>query len=80
MKEEFKIRDIAAILGLEVLKTQGRNTLCVCPFCGDGRGKFAFREDKNLYNCFHCDEKGNAFSLYKKIRGISDSKEAAKEI
>ena len=66
--ERFNIADIVRIRGIEVLRETGAETMCVCPFCGDRRGKFSYTLKKgnkeNLYKCFHCGASGSSIDLY----------------
>ncbi len=66
--QDFTIADVAAANGLEVINPS--KGTCVCPFCGDRRGKFAYAVDtgrgkENVFNCFKCGAKGNHFELHK---------------
>lgn len=73
---KFDISDVARINGLQIIKrTKGAETFCVCPFCGDRRGKFSYVINKgkksNIYRCFSCEAGGNMFDLHKKLTGES---------
>lgn len=78
--EEINISSVASLLNLRVLKKTQREVLCVCPICGDERGKFSYNESKNKFNCFHCDERGGAITLYMRVMGISSPNKAASEL
>lgn len=75
-KMEFTIKDVAAICNIQELRSSVE-TFCVCPFCGDKRGKFSYivskGSKKNMYHCFACDSHGSMYDLYSRIRGKSDS-------
>ena len=76
----INISDVAALLNLKIIKKTQRETLCVCPICGDKRGKFSFNTNKNKYNCFHCDSKGGPVTLYMNVMDIQTPKKAANEL
>ena len=45
----------------------------VCPFCHSGeRGDAAFHiyDDSNTYKCYACDEQGDIFTFYKKLKNL----------
>lgn len=66
MIDRITIADVARLHGLQELRTCGRETYCVCPFCGDKNGKFSYNVKKDVYQCFRssCGHKGNAISLH----------------
>lgn len=76
---EYTIRDVARLVGLSEIREHGGEYYCVCPFCGDKRGKFSYIVEKgskkNLYNCFKCREHGGALDLYMKLSPNSYSGE-----
>lgn len=91
--ERFNIEDVARIHNLKIVRRSGQDILCVCPFCGDTRGKFALTVRKgsksNLYNCFKCGAHGNAIDLHMELSrqeggpdysGPDGSKKAARDI
>lgn len=49
-----------------------------CPFCNEKKG-FSVSDDKKLYNCFGCDEKGNLTQYVAKKENIT-TKEAYKKL
>ena len=67
---EISIADVIAVNGVEVLNPQ--KGTCVCPFCGDSRGKFAFSASKNVFNCFRCGEHGGMFELHKRLNPLPE--------
>lgn len=85
---EFNIFDVAQVLGLQpVGRQRGGTQEYVCPFCGSKSGSFAITsykngETRNLYRCLKtsCDAKGNMIQLYMNLTGVSDYKQAEKEI
>ncbi len=73
--DRFSIADVAHLLGLSELKNNPHNpeTYCVCPFCGNTKGKFSYIVKKgnkeNMYHCWSCGELGSAVELYMKLSG-----------
>ena len=53
-------------------KNVGRNevNLC-CPFCGEDRYHCGINQNKNLFHCWKCGEKGDIAKLISKLLGIS---------
>lgn len=74
--DKFTIADVARIHGLQEIKSNGTETYCHCPFCGDRRGKFSYIVEKgskrNMYHCFKCDEQGSAIDLHIKLSPLTD--------
>ncbi len=68
IRDRFNIADVARIHGLDILRETGGETQCVCPFCGDKRGKFSYILNKggkeNMYHCFKCGASGTAVDLH----------------
>lgn len=81
--ERFNIEDVVRIHNLRILR-RGKDTTCVCPLCGDSRGKFSYFVKKgskeNLWNCFNCNEGGDAIKLHMMITGNTDYQSAIKDI
>lgn len=81
--DRFNIEDVVSIHNLTILR-RGKDTTCVCPFCGDRRGKFSYfikKQDKeNLWNCFNCFKGGDAVKLHMMLTGQSDYQTAIKDI
>lgn len=89
--DRFSIADVAHLLGLSELKNNSSNpeTYCVCPFCGNQKGKFSYIVKKgnkeNMYHCWSCGESGTAVELYMKLSGKNydikeDYKQAVRDI
>lgn len=76
--DRFSIADVAHLPGLLELKNNSSNpeTYCVCPFCGNRKGKFSYivkKGDKeNMYHCWSCGESGSAVELYMKLSGLDN--------
>lgn len=65
-------------------KSKGLNKF-VCPLCGSGTGKsrtgaFSVYVSKKSYKCFSCGAGGDIIDLYKALNGITEEKEAVKEL
>ncbi|MBO4847225.1 MAG: hypothetical protein J5525_13150 [Lachnospiraceae bacterium] len=91
--DRFTIADVVEIRGYNSLrghspKTNGNETYCDCPFCGDTRGKFSYNNKKNTYHCWKCGASGNSVKFFietnydysKDYSGIDGSKNAIKDI
>ena len=82
-EKTITIRDIAQLLGVKELKARNGETFCVCPFCGDTRGKFSYIVNRNgrqnCFHCFHCGEHGGMMSLYEKVTGQKFTRKALGE-
>ena len=93
----FDIADVADLCRLEPVYKNGAPVVtgsgehwCVCPFCGDKRGKFSYvinrGNKKNYYGCFVCGEHGNMFDLWREMNpfgktyGDNDAKAMARDI
>lgn len=86
MAVEFDIRAVAAMHSLTVRKgdVNKPEMVCDCPFCG-GTGKLylTYTKDGSLVNkghCMKCGWGGNVVTLYADLAGMSDYKEARKEM
>ncbi len=68
MSERFTIADVARMHGIRELRTNNSETYCVCPFCGNSKGKFSYIVKKgkkeNMYHCWSCDSKGGSVDLH----------------
>lgn len=83
MDNKFNIQDVVNINknNLAIIKELHNGEIqAVCPRCGDKRGKFSISIKKGLFNCYHCDFKGNALSLQMELTGEIDPKVAAKTV
>lgn len=75
----FTIRDVVALLPLNVRRLQADGAYVDCPFCGDRRGRMKVNFVKNVWRCNHCDESGGMLALYGKMKGLSNG-DAYREI
>jgi hypothetical protein len=62
----FRITDIARKFGLEV---DGKGK-CICPFHNDSKPSLYLNDEKNIFHCFGCGEKGDIISLYGKLKEV----------
>ncbi len=60
------------------LRRQGQYHVGLCPFHGEKTPSFTVTNDKGLYFCFGCGEKGSVFDFLMKTKGL-DFKEAVEE-
>jgi DNA primase len=54
---------------LTVVHESAQECMCACPFCG-GKSSLGFNDEKGLWICFKCGEKGSAQTLVEKLDGI----------
>ena len=66
VKNRVDIRDVCGLLGIKL----NRNNKCLCPFHKEDTPSFSILPEKNIFNCFGCDEKGDCIKLTSKILGI----------
>lgn len=69
--QEWKLKELLAVLGLEA-KDHGKELqLSRCPFCEKDRQKssthFSFNRDTGAYNCVKCGAKGNYISFRREM-------------
>lgn len=70
--------DIVAIIGERIeLKRAGRNFKAICPFHGERTPSFMVSPELQIFKCFGCDAKGDAFSFLEQYEGM-DFPEALK--
>jgi len=69
IKHAWPISDVLEKLGID----RGRNNLTNCPFCYEQQTTPArtFSYATFVWHCFRCEERGNAFQLVMKLRGIN---------
>lgn len=58
---------------------KGKDYKALCPFHGDSDPSFSISDDRKCFNCFACNQKGNAITFVMKFKNISFV-EAVKEI
>ena len=76
--DEFEMDDIKRkvdIVGLfqsfgVKLTKKGRSYMGLCPWHNDTNPSLSVDRDQGLYNCFGCGERGDIFTLTRKMRGI----------
>lgn len=72
--------DIVALVGEHVqLRRAGTNFVGLCPFHNERTPSFNVNPGKQIFKCFGCDEKGDAFSFLMKIENKTFM-EAAREL
>lgn len=71
--EELKMNiNIVDVIGKEVaLKKAGANYKGLCPFHSEKTPSFMVNEDKQIFNCFGCQEKGDVISFVEKYYKLS---------
>lgn len=62
------VEDILNRLGL-TFSTKGNECSLLCPFHNEKTPSFSINKNTSQYNCFGCREKGNWYSLIKKLTG-----------
>lgn len=76
----FDIYDVLQVDNLPIIKKHGNEVEFQCPECGDLRGKCSYNVAKRACNCFVCGFHGTALTIHQEMTGISDPKEAAKDL
>lgn len=52
-------------------KKTGDEFLCLCPFHDEQKASFSINDEKNLYCCFACGQKGNIYTFLRDLKGFS---------
>ena len=76
---QSKINIVDVIQKYVSLQKKGSSWVGICPFHDDTNPSLFVSEKLQLFNCFVCGTKGNAFNFVKKIKNIS-YQEAMKEV
>lgn len=69
IKGKVNIIDVAKKYGLDV-----KGNMAVCPFHDDKDPSLSLSPDKNVFNCFGCNEKGDIITFYKKLKELKNEK------
>lgn len=64
--KNFRITEIAKSFGLEV---DGKGK-CICPFHNDSAPSLFLNDERNIFHCFGCGEKGDIITLYGKLKEV----------
>lgn len=76
IKRMLRISDILKDAGITTNKNPTR-----CPLHDSKGGKcFGFDDNKGVFHCFHCEEKGDAIKLWQLVHGVQDFVEAKKQL
>lgn len=70
LKERVNIEKILPMIGLEKLDRTRTGYRGGCPLCGDPR-TFTITPAKNLFGCFHCNERGDMIKLVSLVHKVS---------
>lgn len=62
------ILEVAARLGIEGLRRDGREHVGPCPVCG-GKDRFSIAPDRGVFNCRICARGGDGLALVQHLRG-----------
>ena len=76
IKAKVDITELFASFGVELSK-KGKSFMGCCPWHNEKTPSLSVDREKGLYNCFGCDEGGDAFDLVEKMKGF-EFKEALK--
>ncbi len=49
-----------------------RNKMALCPFHADKDRSLSFSNEKGVWKCFGCNEKGDIITLIKRLREVKD--------
>ena len=80
IKKEISIIDLVKNYGVKKLKQLNNSEyLALCPFHDDHNPSLSINEEKGIFHCFACNEKGDIFNFVEKIENINFS-EAKKKI
>jgi twinkle protein len=60
--------------GWEFKFQSGEYILKACPFCGDQKNHFYISASTGAFHCFKCEEKGNLFSLKKRLGDLPEQR------
>ncbi|MTI67720.1 MAG: toprim domain-containing protein [Firmicutes bacterium] len=72
VNEAVDIIEICENNNINFNKIHNNNYIGKCPFHDDNNPSFSVNKEKKVFNCFGCDNKGNAIQLYAKLHEISD--------
>lgn len=57
---------------LDKYKVEYKNKMALCPFHADKDMSLSFSNEKKVWNCFGCNEKGDIITFIKKLRGLKN--------
>ena len=78
LKARVDLVELMRSTGLELKKT-GKNFLACCPWHDDKEASLVVNPEKQLYNCFGCDAKGDVLTFLEKTEGLT-FREAVKRL
>lgn len=70
LKASVDLIEVMRSAGIE-LKPVGRNFTAICPWHDDEEASLVVNPEKQLYNCFGCDAKGDVLTFLEKSEGLS---------
>ena len=70
LKAQVDLCEIMRSHGIELTKV-GRNYTAVCPWHDDKEASLVVNPEKQLYNCFGCDAKGDVLNFLQETRNLS---------
>ena len=65
------IADVVDLVGIKVIRNNGRQMDCRCPFCDDRKAHLNIRLDKNVFRCNRCGRGGGVLHLYSAACDVS---------
>src|SRR5690606_2963150 len=70
MKAQTDLVEVMRASGLE-LEPVGKNLLCRCPWHDDKEASLVVNPEKQLYNCFGCEAKGDVLTFLQETEHLS---------
>ena len=70
LKAQADLVEVMRACGLE-LEPVGKNLLCRCPWHDDKEASLVVNPEKQLYNCFGCEAKGDVLTFLQETEGLS---------
>jgi DNA primase len=67
LKQAIKISELAVHLGIAIDK----NKKALCVFHQEKTPSLSFDDEKRIFKCFGCGEKGDCIDLFEKVKGVS---------
>ena len=69
VKSASSLVDVAARLGLKLVK-KGKGYKALCPFHEDKNPSLSINDNKGVFHCFGCGEKGDVIAFVQKMQGV----------
>ena len=80
VKDSLLIQKVVEHYGWELKPSKGNELVGLCPFHEDTKPSFRVNTEKNIFNCFGCNARGNVLRLIELQEGVDVRRAALKAI